>query len=184
MRNTAIVIIAIGVVIGAVMPAPRKSVPAGAAPSLAGATPSPAGATPSPAGATPIPAGTPRDSEMPRETVLARSGAGHFLAVADVNRMPVRFVVDTGADTVALTVEDAERAGVRFDRAQFQMVGQGAGGPVMGQVVTIDEITLDGKRATAVPGVVLEGASVSLLGHSYLRQLASVSIEGDTMRLR
>jgi aspartyl protease family protein len=177
MRNTAIVIIAIGVVIGAVMPAPRKSVPAGAAPSLAGATPSPAGATP-------IPAGTPRDSEMPRETVLARSDAGHFLAVADVNRMPVRFVVDTGADTVALTVEDAERAGVRFDRAQFQMVGQGAGGPVMGQVVTIDEITLDGKRATAVPGVVLEGASVSLLGHSYLRQLASVSIEGDTMRLR
>ena len=177
MRNTAIVIIAIGVVIGAVMPAPRKSVPAGAAPSLAGATPSPAGATP-------IPAGTPRDSEMPRETVLARSDAGHFLAVADVNRMSVRFVVDTGADTVALTVEDAERAGVRFDRAQFQMVGQGAGGPVMGQVVTIDEITLDGKRATAVPGVVLEGASVSLLGHSYLRQLASVSIEGDTMRLR
>ncbi|MBX9881393.1 MAG: TIGR02281 family clan AA aspartic protease [Sphingomonas sp.] len=170
-------IIAIGVVIGAVMPAPRKSVPAGAAPSLAGATPSPAGATP-------IPDGTPRDSEMPRETVLARSGAGHFLAVADVNRMPVRFVVDTGADTVALTVEDAERAGVRFDRAQFQTVGQGAGGPVMGQVVTIDEITLDGKRATAVPGVVLEGASVSLLGHSYLRQLASVSIEGDTMRLR
>lgn len=165
MRTLAFIIVAIGVAIGAVMPAPRKS---GAAP-----TPTPV------AGALPA-----EPAEPPRETVLERSPAGHFLAVADVNRMPVRFVVDTGADMVALTLEDAERAGVRFDRAAFDVVGQGAGGPVRGQAVTIDEITLDGKRATGVRAVVLEGADVSLLGHSYLRELASVNIQGDEMRLR
>lgn len=156
----------LGVAIGAMMPNPRPRAPVAAA------------------SAPPVASVPAAPAEPARETVLERSAAGHFLAVADVNHMPVRFVVDTGADTVALTAEDAERAGVRFDRGQFQVVGQGAGGPVRGQEVTIDEIVLDGKRAQAVQGVVLEGANVSLLGHSYLRQLASVSIEGDRMRLR
>lgn len=127
-------------------------------------------------------ASTPAD--QPVETVLDRSDSGHFLAVADVNGEPTRFIVDTGADTVALTVEDAKRAHVAFDPTQFEVIGRGASGDVRGQEVRIDNIVLDGKRATDVRGVVLEGGDISLLGHTYLRKIADVQIKGDKMTLR
>jgi aspartyl protease family protein len=122
--------------------------------------------------------------DPPVETVIERSSSGHFSAVADVNGEPIRLVVDTGADTVALTLDDAKRAHVVFDPALFEVIGSGASGDVRGQNVTIDSIVLDGKRAAAVRGVVLEGLSVSLLGQSYLAKLDSVHISHDTMRLR
>jgi len=122
--------------------------------------------------------------DVPVDTVLDRADSGHFLAVADVNGEPIRFVVDTGADMVALTEEDATRAHVAFNPAEFEVVGKGAAGPVRGQEVRIGKIVLDGKRATDVYGVVLEGADVSLLGHSYLRHISDVQIKGDKMTLR
>ena len=120
----------------------------------------------------------------PSETVLDRTPHGHFVAIADVNNMPIRFVVDTGADIVALTEADARQANIAFDPLQYQVIGRGAAGDVRGQEVTLDSLVLDGKRATNVRAVVIEGGTISLLGHTYLRQLNSVSIAGDQMRLR
>ena len=122
--------------------------------------------------------------DKPVDTVLERTQSGHFVAVADVNGEPINFVVDTGADVVALTMEDAKRAHIDFDPAQFQVIGSGASGDVRGQEVHINKIVLDGKRATALPGVVLEGSRISLLGHTYLRHLSDVQIKGDQMILR
>lgn len=122
--------------------------------------------------------------ERPTETVLERRDSGHFLTVADVNGEPIRFVVDTGADVVALTVDDARRAGIAFDPGQFTVVAHGASGDVRGQVVRLREVALDGKRADDITGVVLENSPMSLLGQSYLRHLGSVEIRGDTMTLR
>ena len=158
-------VIVVGIAIGLAIP-PAKS-PAPTAAALAAA---PGNAAP--------PA-----EDVPVDTVLDRTDGGHFLAVADVNGEPIRFVVDTGADMVALTQEDATRAHVMFDPAQFQIVGKGAAGPVRGQEVRIDKIVLDGKRATDVYGVVIEGAEISLLGHSYLRHISDVQIKGDKMTL-
>lgn len=118
------------------------------------------------------------------ETVLLRQPDGHFYANAEVNYGQVRFMVDTGATPVALSQADAMRANVAFDPGRFEVVGSGASGPVYGQAVTIHAITLDGKRAQGVPGVVLRDVPVSLLGQSYLRQLRGVAIEGDRMTLR
>lgn len=123
-------------------------------------------------------------ADTPVATVIDRAASGHFLAVADVNEEPIRFVVDTGADIVALTQEDARRAHIAFDPLAFEVVGHGASGEVRGQEVRIDSIVLDGKRASNVHGVVLEGGEVSLLGQSYLRHISNVQIQGDTMTLR
>ena len=155
-----------GTAIGLTIPVAKPS----AAPAIAAPAVTPAPALPA--------------ADKPTETVLNRSPGGHFLAIADVNDEPIRFVVDTGADTVALTMDDAKRAHIAFDPAQFSVVGRGAGGEVRGQEVVITDIVLDGKRASDVHGVVLEGADISLLGHSYLRKLDSVEMSGDTMRLR
>lgn len=135
--------------------------------------------------APPVAAAAAEPAESPPvDTVLDRSPSGHFLAVAAVNGEPIRFLVDTGADMVALTMEDAKRAHIAFDPAQFQVVARGASGDVRGQEIRIAKIDLDGKRASDVRGVVLEGSDVSLLGHSYLRRMADVQIKGDQMILR
>ncbi len=122
--------------------------------------------------------------DRPKETVLDRAANGHFYAVADVNGEPIRFVVDTGATIVALTQEDAKRAHIAFDLAQFRAIGRGASGEVMGQAVSIDAVVLDGKRATGVQGVVLANSDMSLLGQTYLAQIDTVQIKGDEMRLK
>jgi len=141
-----------------------------------------------------MPASTPRSdgnphrvtmpSEPARETELERTSAGHFYTYAKVNGELAKFVVDTGADVVALTTEDAERAGVKFDPAQFEVIGEGAPGPVRGQPVMIDSIEVDGKLVNDVRGVVLPDLSKSLLGQSYLSRLTEVHMRGDVMVLR
>lgn len=117
------------------------------------------------------------------ETVLTRAGNGHFYAAADVNGQPTRFVVDTGATGVALTVADAQAAGITVDRGRFEPVGTGAGGPVYGQRVQLRELRLEGRTATDLTAVVIDGLTVSLLGQAYLRTY-DVRISGDTMTLR
>lgn len=161
MKVVFTLVVVVGIAIGLAIPVAKSPAPAAAAL-----------AAPAPV------------EDVPVDTVLDRSDGGHFLAVADVNGEPIRFVVDTGADMVALTMEDATRAHVAFDPNQFDVVGKGAAGPVRGQEVRIGKIVLDGKRVTDVYGVVLEGADVSLLGHSYLRHISDVQIKGDKMTLR
>ncbi len=124
------------------------------------------------------------DVDRAVDTVIERRESGHFLTVAEVNGEPIRFVVDTGADVVALTVGDARRAHVAFDPARFEVIGHGASGDVRGQEVRLRDVVLDGKRASDIGGVVLESSPVSLLGQTYLRHLASVEINGDRMTLR
>ena len=123
-------------------------------------------------------------SSYGQETVLERGPGGHFFTVANINGEPIRLVVDTGATDVALTLDDARRAGVNFDPSQFQVVGTGASGDVRGQEVELNEVDLDGKKVDGIHGVVLEGLTVSLLGQNYLRKLDSVSISGDKMTLK
>lgn len=118
------------------------------------------------------------------ETRLTPGPGGHFHTRALVNGQPVEFIVDTGATTIALTEADARRIGVNFDPADFQVVGSGASGPVRGQQVMIDSVSLDGKEVRTLRGAVLEGLDVSLLGQAYLSRITSVTISGEEMVLR
>src|SRR5689334_11373173 len=83
---------------------------------------------------------------IPVQTRIRRAPNGHFFVNALVNGQPVRFLIDTGATTVALTEDDARRAGVPFDRASFDIIGQGAAGPVRGQAMHLSSVELDGKE--------------------------------------
>jgi len=114
---------------------------------------------------------------------LDRNSDGHFYAEVQINGMPVEFLIDTGASGIALTREDAQRAGVPLGYAS-EVVGEGASGEVRGQYVTLDRVTLGPKEVTRADAVVLEGGGMSLLGQSFLSQFGSVSIEGDRMVLR
>ena len=135
-------------------------------------------------GPPPMAAAAKSSSEAPRETVLEREDNGHFYVHAKINGELVRFVVDTGASTVALTEEDAQRVGLDINPDAYEYIGEGASGPVQGQLVTIDKVDVDGKVVDNVSGAVLKGSKLSLLGQSYLTRMGEVQMRGDTMVLR
>lgn len=118
------------------------------------------------------------------ETVIHRDADGHFIADAQVNGASIRFLVDTGADMVALSEADARRAGIHVSPSDYRVIGRGASGDVRGKHVMLDHVVIGGKRVSGVHGAVIEDLDVSLLGQSYLRQIGSVELSGDTMRLR
>jgi aspartyl protease family protein len=86
-------------------------------------------------------------------TSIRRSEDGHFYADAMVNGAQVRFLVDTGATTVALTKADAQSAGLQFLESEFTQTGEGVGGavalkPVMLQRLAVGPVEAVNVKAT------------------------------------
>lgn len=115
---------------------------------------------------------------------LERSGDGHFYADVEINGTSLRMLVDTGASGIALSREDARRAGIATSISMPNVIGEGASGEVHGEIVTIDRISLGSASAEQLKAVVLDSGGMSLLGQDLLREFASVEIKGDRMILR
>jgi aspartyl protease family protein len=115
---------------------------------------------------------------------LQRKENGHFYADVDINGATIHMLVDTGASGIALSREDARRAGIATSIGMNEVVGQGADGNVHGEFVMVDRISLGPKSVEQMPAMVLNGGEQSLLGQAFLAKFASVEIHGDTMTLR
>jgi aspartyl protease family protein len=115
---------------------------------------------------------------------LKRDSNGHFYADVEINGTPVHMLVDTGATAVALSRDDARKAGIATSIGMPDVVGEGADGSVHGEYVTIERMNLGSTRAEQIHAIVLNGGEQSLLGQDFLQKFASVEIHGDTMTLR
>jgi len=118
------------------------------------------------------------------EITLDRDPSGHFATTASVNGQTLPFVVDTGADIVALTIDDARKIGLYVDPSSFTVIAEGASGPVKGQEITLARIEVAGRTIENVRGAVLEGLGRNLMGQSVLTKLGAVEMKGDKMVLR
>lgn len=119
-------------------------------------------------------------------TELRADKAGHFIAMAEINGSTVRVMVDTGATTVALSYEDAEAAGLKPSRLDFNAPVATANGVVEAARVTIRRIVIDNVRVDDVAAMVLPRGAMrgSLLGMSFLSQLKSFAVEDGVLLLR
>jgi aspartyl protease family protein len=116
---------------------------------------------------------------------LMKEADGHFYAEVRINNMPVRFMVDTGASTIALSIADAEALGIEMSEGDFNEVGRGVGGEVPMKRVTLESVDLGGIRRTNVEAVVVNSdMPISLLGQSFLNSLGTLTIQGNEMTLR
>ena len=81
---------------------------------------------------------------------------GHFHARAEINGRPIDVMVDTGASIVALTYEDARRAGVYVRDSDFTHRVSTANGLARVAPVTIDRVSIGDITVRNVPGAVTE----------------------------
>lgn len=112
---------------------------------------------------------------------IARDSSGQFRLGVDVNGQEAAFLIDTGADTVALTVSEAQRLGFDVDPESFEPIGQTASGVGYGTTVMIDAIDVGGSEVRNVRAVVIDGLEENLLGQSVLGKLEGVELRGDRM---
>ena len=106
-------------------------------------------------------------------------------AEAQVNGKRVRFLVDTGATTVALTAADAKRLGMDPADLTFDRPVNTASGQVHAAMVELDYVSVAGARVEKVQALVLErGLTSSLLGMSYLGRLSKFEATPTALILR
>jgi aspartyl protease family protein len=117
-----------------------------------------------------------------RQIVLSAGPGGHFMAQGAINGRAVRFMVDTGATTVALGRSEAERLGVDWKRGEAVSMGT-AGGVVQGHRLTLTAVTVGTVTLSNVEAVVMPAAMpFALLGNSFLSRF-QMRRENDVMRL-
>lgn len=123
-------------------------------------------------------------SSLTNQIVLERHSDGHYYVTAEVEGVPVDFLVDTGASMIALTREDAERVGLRPGDLNYTMRAQTANGialfaPVTLEDVAIEQIEIDDVRAA----VSRSHMGMSLLGMSFLGRLDGYQVEDGNLIL-
>jgi aspartyl protease family protein len=116
--------------------------------------------------------------------VVRKSADGSFLLEVEVNGTPVRFLVDTGASSVALTPADARRLGFDPERLTYSLPVQTAGGPSSAAPVRLERLRVGPIAMTDVRAhVSRELTGNSLLGMTFLSRLSRYEVAGDKLTL-
>ncbi len=116
---------------------------------------------------------------------LTANSGGHFETAAEVNGNEIDVMIDTGATLVALTYEDAERAGLFLKSADFTQGVRTANGTAKVAPVTLSSITIGDITVRNVKGAVAEPGKLhkTLLGMSFLGRLSRVEMRSNSLVL-
>ena len=118
--------------------------------------------------------------------VEIRAGqSGHYHTEAEVNGRAIEVMVDTGATMVALTYEDAERAGIRLNPSDFTRSVSTANGVTRVAPVNIERISIGDITVRNVAASVSERGRLrtTLLGMSFLSRLERVDMRSGVLVL-
>ncbi|KPK55320.1 MAG: hypothetical protein AMJ59_24115 [Gammaproteobacteria bacterium SG8_31] len=118
------------------------------------------------------------------EVQIWRDPSGMFRTVGSINGLPVKFLVDTGASSVAMNSAQARRLGI-----DFRVIGEPAAVMTASRLERVYRVRLDTVKVGAitlrnVEAVVLDGAQPDspLLGMSFLGRLQMAN-EGRRLTL-
>jgi aspartyl protease family protein len=117
------------------------------------------------------------------EVNLTAGAGGHFWAPGAVNGVSIRFLVDTGATSIALSSETAKRLGVSYTSGARVPV-RTASASLTGYRVMLDSVRVGDITLTNVEALVMEGRypEDTLLGMSFLSR-TQMKRDGDTLTL-
>lgn len=114
--------------------------------------------------------------------VLQAGSGGHFMALGSINGGSVRFMVDTGATTVSLSRQQADRLQLNYRNGRpVQM--QTANGVINGYLMTLDRVRVGDVEIGGVDATVAErDMPFVLLGNSFLSRF-QMKRENETLIL-
>lgn len=118
------------------------------------------------------------------ETVrLNMDGRGFFHAEGEINGQSVTFLVDTGANSVAMNFSTARRLGIDFESGT-QSIASTANGLTGMYMVILEKVTVGSIEVDNVQAAIIQdpGPAEILLGMSFLSNLEMNRI-GSTMEL-
>jgi aspartyl protease family protein len=127
--------------------------------------------------------GSPSAARGAEQVTLTADARGHFITTGSINGLSVRFVVDTGATSVAISTTEARRLGINYLAGQAGRVST-ANGSAPAYLVKLDNVHVGDITLTNVEGTVVDGAglNVALLGMSFLNRTQMVR-DGDKLTL-
>ncbi|CAN7471277.1 TIGR02281 family clan AA aspartic protease [Pararhizobium sp. LjRoot238] len=126
------------------------------------------------------------DNEGRQEVVLHKVLNGHFETPVTINGESVQMLVDTGASTVALSYEDAEKLGLNPAGLTYTQTVLTANGTARAAPVTLAEVAIGPIVRNNIRASVAEEGKLdqSLLGMSFLSTLGFLQMQTDELRLR
>jgi len=125
----------------------------------------------------------PTPASPSQSATLTADPRGHFVVDGQINGGPVRFLVDTGATTIALSSGDATRLGIDYRKGLPGMMGT-ANGMATAYALKLDTVRVGDIVLNNVDAAVMEGNPMpfALLGMSFLNRM-EMKREGQTMVL-
>jgi aspartyl protease family protein len=143
--------------------------------------PQPTATPPAPAASAPEPAQA--RGAVPNALVFRANPQGHVVVEAAVNGVPVKFLVDTGATMVVLTLKDAAAAGISGSDLVFSMRTSTANGVARAAPVRLRELRIDQLMVRDVAAAVVQNLNISLLGQSFLTRLDGYEMRDGVLTL-
>jgi aspartyl protease family protein len=119
-----------------------------------------------------------------RTTVsIALNPTGQFVTTGSINGQPVRFLVDTGANIIAINSTKAATLGIAYSGGR-EMLAETAGGVVKSWTVALDLVQVGAIRMSNVDAAIIEGEYPQeiLLGMTFLKNV-EISERGGLMVL-
>lgn len=112
------------------------------------------------------------------ETIIPLASDGHYWLEAEVNGVPTRFMVDTGATLTALSAGAAEEAGLEPRRGGIPVVLSTANGTVTAQLTTMTRLKFGNIEAQGLDAVIAPNlGETNVLGMNFLSRLESWRVE-------
>lgn len=112
------------------------------------------------------------------ETVIPLAADGHYWLVAEVNGVPTRFMVDTGATLTALSQGAAENAGLEPRMGGLPVMLSTANGTVTAELTTMSRLEFGNIEAQGLDAVIAPNlGETNVLGMNFLSRLESWRVE-------
>jgi len=113
-----------------------------------------------------------------------RADDGHFHVEVLVNGTPISFMVDTGATSIVLTLQDAGRLGIDPDTLSYNRLVNTANGETFAASVRLAKIKVGAILLENIGASVSKNMSgLSLLGMNFLNKMKGFKVEGERLTI-
>ena len=128
--------------------------------------------------------GLPEQSVVGGETRVELAPDGHYWLNAEVNGVPARFLVDTGATLTAISADTAQRAGLEQRRDRLPVTMTTANGTISVGTTTVEELRFGNVAAFGLDAVIAPNiGETNVVGMNLLSRLAQWRVEQGTLVL-